>query len=292
MALVVILVLAWAIAKTITNYKIDHEYARQGLESPRMRAKLDQAVQGQISPEAAHRTRPGASGYFHELWDDAWDDASQRHRERRAARKAGTKPPGKSWWKWLFDPIGGDRPTPTPPPASPEPQMPGPHFAPPWSPPEPPAQPNPKAPPPPPQPTTPQPPDPKPDVEPEGDTMQNTNSTGDVHDVETCDAELGALILDLDHIDNALDALDQYVRSARTSAEMIQAFLAGKNVDGEILAGLNTALEMLGPEAIKTLIDAVAAAKQGVANTQTALAPLREAGELVGAADGSVLNGR
>ena len=118
MALVVILILAFAIAKTITNYRIDKEYARQGLDSPRMRMKMAQVRNGQVSPAAVERTRPGASGYFRELWHDAWDDALQRHRERRAARKGGTAPPQrhrKSWWRWLFDPIGEDRqPAPTP----------------------------------------------------------------------------------------------------------------------------------------------------------------------------------
>jgi hypothetical protein len=282
--LIVILIAAWAIAKLITNYKIDREYASQGLDSPRMRMKMAKAKSGEVGPEAVARTRPGAAGYFRELWDDAWDDAAERHRARRAAKKAGVAPPErhrKPWWRYLFDPIGkADEPAKPTPPATPPPVA--------ATEPEPtPPAPEPAKPPPPPA----EPPAYAPSTEGD-DPMPDTSATGDVHDVETCDHELDALTDDLTAIDTALDVIDEKVREARTSAELIQAFLAGKNVDGNVLAGLATALDMLGPDAIKTLIDGIAAAKAGVAETKDAMGPLREANELVGAADGSVLNGR
>lgn len=386
MALVVILVVAFAIAKTITNYRIDREYAKQGLESPRMRMKAAKAERGQATRDAVARTRPGASGYFRELWNDAWDDATDRHRARRQARKAGTAPPKqhvKPWWRYLFDPIGEQAPavpesrrpntTPAPPvqPSAPPPARPQPSTPASQSPraPQPPSTVRPPKPGPvdgghpcprgcggwidmrnfdppnqprdhctncgwlPPSTTPPQRPGeadpsdqpvqhqatqegtplyPGPGFKPPGETAWDmaarehaqdrnraanqggtmSNATGDVHDVESCDRELDALTDDLTAIDTALDVIDEKVGEARSSAELIQAFLAGKKVDGAVLAGLATALEMLGPDAIKTLIDAIAAAKQGVAATKDGMAPLREANQLVGSADGSVLNGR
>lgn len=360
-----VFIAAFATAKVITNYKVDREYAKQGLDSPRMRMKMAKAQRGEASLAAVARTRPGAAGYFRELWGDAWDDAIQRHRKRRAAKKAGTAPPKryrKPWWRYIFDPIGD--PSPTGPPAVGQPSQTPPTSTskPAQSPPRhptatvPPARANSRPPTNraeggipcpnrcdgyidmrqfnPPNPVrehctrcgwlTPDPDAPGLQHEPgecartgctdptiplsdfcrrhdkaetanqpdQGDDMTNSTATGDVHDVESCDAELNALTDDLTAIDTALDVIDENVRSARSSAELIQAFLAGKNVDGEVLAGLTTALDMLGPNAIKTLIDSIAAAKAGVEATKDAMGPLREASNLVGSADGSVLNGR
>lgn len=336
MGLIVILIAAWAITKAITNYKLDREYARQGLASPRTQMKIAKARSGEASPAAVARSRPGASGYFRELWDDAWDDALQRHRQRKAAKEAGTAPPRrhrKPWRQWLYDPIG-EADDPKPPVREPKPTTPPPAA------PTAPANtrattPDPLPPAPPSPPVTNQPPqDPPripcprgcggrivsfrtnpfhpeqgtdqycnkcgwltehavtPNPDKQGDDMAENTATGDVHDVESCDQELGALTDDLTAIDTALDVIDENVRSARTSAELIQAFLAGKNVDGDVLAGLAQSLDMLGPDAIKNLIDSIAAAKAGVEATKEAMGPLREASELVGAADGSVLNGR
>ena len=51
-------------------------------------------------------------------------------------------------------------------------------------------------------------------------------------------------------------------------------------------------LDALSADRIKELMDTVAIAKQGVQDTIDNLTPLEEAAELVGGADGSVLNGR
>lgn len=299
---VLVVIAAFATAKVITNYRIDREYARQGLDSPRMRLKLAKAARGEATAESVARTRPGATGYFLELWNDAWADATDRHRARKAAKEAGVVPPerhSKPWWRYLFDPIGEDQPSPAPPAPAPQTKdvpQPQPTAAKPRTPVRP--QPATPAPQPFPHQATPEQspaPNPRPEPEPTpdtGDDMATNTATGDVHDVESCDSELDALTDDLTAIDTALDVIDENIRSARSSTELIEAFLAGKNVDGEVLAGMAQALDMLGPEAIKNLIDSIAAAKAGVQATKEAMGPLREASELVGAADGSVLNGR
>ncbi|MCW6003834.1 hypothetical protein K1W54_04455 [Micromonospora sp. CPCC 205371] len=117
-------------------------------------------------------------------------------------------------------------------------------------------------------------------------------ATGDVHDVESCDQQLGELDDDLDTINQALDTIDTAIGDARDATEKIEAFLRAKNADDTTVGGMAAALDALGPDAIKTLIDAIAAAKAGVAATREGLAPLREAKDLVGATDGSILNNR
>lgn len=124
-----------------------------------------------------------------------------------------------------------------------------------------------------------------------GGTTMSSTATGDVHDVETCDAQLNVLEGDLNAINSALDVLDTAAGEAATAAELIGAWLASKNIDGA-LGGMAVVQDMLGADRIKELIDAVAAAKQGVETTREAMAPLRDARDLVGAADGSALNGR
>jgi len=117
-------------------------------------------------------------------------------------------------------------------------------------------------------------------------------ATGDVHDVETCDAQLDALHDDLTSIDTALDVIDNSIRDAGAATERIEAWLRSKNVDDTTVGGMSQALEMLSPERIKSLIDAIAAAKAGVQTTKDGLQPLREAAGMLQGADGSVLNGR
>lgn len=114
-ALIVIALVAAAITKTITNYRVDREYARQGLDSPRYRLKLAKATAAGQSAKAAEVARPGARGYFRELWNDAWDDAIERHRRARKAKKEAKKTGAKQptmreraadWWRWAVTPIG------------------------------------------------------------------------------------------------------------------------------------------------------------------------------------------
>jgi hypothetical protein len=117
-------------------------------------------------------------------------------------------------------------------------------------------------------------------------------ATGDVYDVETCDRQLDELDDDLDTVNSALDTIDGAVGDIRAATERIEAFLRSKNADDTTVGGMAAVLDALGPDAIKTLIDAIAAAKNGVAATRDGLGPLREAKELVGATDGSILNNR
>lgn len=122
-----------------------------------------------------------------------------------------------------------------------------------------------------------------------GGTM--SSATGDVHDVETCKAECVKLADDLSRIDTTLDVLDELVRAARDASEHIEAWLGSKNADASV-SGMRTVLDMLSADNVKALIDAVSGARQGVQETIDSLSPLEEAAELVGDADGSILNGR
>ncbi|MEU7170283.1 hypothetical protein ABZ949_02180 [Micromonospora tulbaghiae] len=124
----------------------------------------------------------------------------------------------------------------------------------------------------------------------QGGTTMNT-ATGDVHDVETCKSECEALADDLGRVDTALDTIDEAIRSAAAAAERIEAWLQSKNADA-CVAGMSAVLDALSADNVKELMDAVAAARQGVQDTIDSLAPMEEAAELVGAADGSILNGR
>jgi len=123
-----------------------------------------------------------------------------------------------------------------------------------------------------------------------GGTTMNT-ATGDVHDVETCKTECEALADDLVRVDTSLDVIDEAIRSAQNAVEHINAWLTSKNADA-CVPGMAAALDALSADRIKELIDTVAIAKQGVQDTIDNLTPLEEAAELVGGADGSVLNGR
>lgn len=116
-------------------------------------------------------------------------------------------------------------------------------------------------------------------------------ATGDVHDVESCKNELTALNDDLARVDAALDVIDEAIRQAKAATERIEAWLREKNAEA-CVPGMTAALDALCPDRLKELIDAVTAARQGVLDTIDNLAPLEEAAELVGATDGSALNGR
>lgn len=94
-----IMLLAAVITKVVTTHTEDREYARQGLESPRMKMRqkaLDaalariQAGSGEKPPKPPSRL--GASGYARELWYDAWDDLRDHRVRVRQERKDGTRP--------------------------------------------------------------------------------------------------------------------------------------------------------------------------------------------------------
>lgn len=118
-----------------------------------------------------------------------------------------------------------------------------------------------------------------------------TEATGDVYDVETCEAECEKLAEDLTRIDTSLDVIDEAARSLAAAAEKIGAWLTSKNANDTSITGMATVMEMLNPERIKELMDAVAAAKQGVQDTIDSIAPYREAEQLLAGAHGSITNG-
>lgn len=124
------------------------------------------------------------------------------------------------------------------------------------------------------------------------ETSQAGTATGDAHNVETAIAECNALDDDLTAINTALDVIDERIDAAGTAAEGIEAFLASKNVDDTAVGGMSVARDMLSPTHIKALMDAVAAAKQGVRNAIEELIRLQELESQLNGADGSVLNGR
>jgi hypothetical protein len=132
--------------------------------------------------------------------------------------------------------------------------------------------------------------------EPEGEDMTETatapTATGDAHDVESALHESTLLGDDLDRIDTALDTIDEAITSAAQAAERIEAFLASKSVDDSAVGGMGAARDHLSPERIKELMDAVAAAKQGVKDAVAELERLQELEQQLAGADGSVLNGR
>jgi hypothetical protein len=118
---ILLLLLAAWLAKTVTQYRVDREYAKQGLTSPRIEAKLAAYRAGQRATEPA---RPGAKGYFRELWHDAWEDMTDRHRRIREGKKAGEHPTlrerAAGWWRWAKEPLG-ERPVVEPVTSYPEP---------------------------------------------------------------------------------------------------------------------------------------------------------------------------
>ncbi|WP_250029845.1 hypothetical protein [Paractinoplanes maris] len=125
------------------------------------------------------------------------------------------------------------------------------------------------------------------------DTATATSSaTGDAHDVESAINECGLLDDDLTRIDSALDVIDEAITNSGSAAEKIEAFLASKNVADSAVGGMAAARDHLSPERMKVLIDAVAAAKQGVQAAAEELRRLQDLEQQLQGADGSVLNGR
>lgn len=118
------------------------------------------------------------------------------------------------------------------------------------------------------------------------------SATGDCHDVESAIVQCNALDDDLTAINTALDLIDEKIHSAGNAAEGIEAFLASKNVDDAAVGGMSVARDMLSPTHIKALMDAIAAAKQGVAHAHAELSRLQDVEQQLNGADGSVLNGR
>lgn len=127
-----ILIFAWVITRSIFNYKVDREYARKGLDSPRYKVKMAKlAASGQTAAAGAAvgPARLGAKGYFRELWDDAWDDAHDRRQRIREEKKAGTyvspsmgeRAAGFGHWLWE-----GNRPADVVPPQTARPAAGGP----------------------------------------------------------------------------------------------------------------------------------------------------------------------
>ncbi|AEV86846.1 hypothetical protein ACWT_5828 [Actinoplanes sp. SE50] len=119
------------------------------------------------------------------------------------------------------------------------------------------------------------------------------SATGDAHDLESASNECDLLDGDLTAVDTALDLIDERITSAGAAAERLKGFLDSKSMPDSITAGMATALEMLSPEHIKALIDAIAAAKTGVRASKEAIDTMNEqATEALQGADGSAVNGR
>lgn len=95
------MLISLVLTKMWFTYRVEHEYAKKGKDSPRFKWKM---AQFQAGKAAAPPKRPGASGYFRDLWDDIWDDATERRRKHREEKKAGTRP--RLWervkrgWQW------------------------------------------------------------------------------------------------------------------------------------------------------------------------------------------------
>lgn len=132
----------------------------------------------------------------------------------------------------------------------------------------------------------------------EGDDMAQPVSTtgtatGDAHDLESAGHQCDLLGDDLTRIDTALDVIDEAITSAGTATELVEAFLTSKNADETTVGGMSSARDMLSPERIKTLIDAITAAKAGVQASKEAIDTMNEkATDALQGADGSIVNGR
>ncbi|TBL44227.1 hypothetical protein EYA84_01945 [Verrucosispora sp. SN26_14.1] len=89
-----ILLLAAVLTKMVGTHREDMEYARQGKDSPRYRMKMARAEAARRAGEAGVRApaRPGAKGYFAELWYDAWDDLAAHRQRVRQERRDGVRP--------------------------------------------------------------------------------------------------------------------------------------------------------------------------------------------------------
>lgn len=124
-------------------------------------------------------------------------------------------------------------------------------------------------------------------------TPTGGTATGDAHDLESASQQADLLDDDLTRIDTALDVIDEAIASAGGATELLEAFLHSKNVDDTTVGGMSVARDMLSPTHIKALIDAIAAAKQGVRNTKEAIDVMNDqATEALKGADGSIVNGR
>jgi hypothetical protein len=138
----------------------------------------------------------------------------------------------------------------------------------------------------------------KPATPTEGDDMTDTTSstgsaTGDAHDLESASQQCDLLADDLTAIDTALDLIDEKIGSAGNATELIEAFLKSKNMPDTAVGGMSAARDMLSAGRIKALIDAIAAAKQGVRDSKEAIDGMNDqATEALQGADGSVVNGR
>lgn len=131
-----------------------------------------------------------------------------------------------------------------------------------------------------------------PNGDPTSGSTGGASATGDAHDVESALHQCDLLDDDLTRIDTSLDVIDEAIASAGNAAELIEAFLASKNVDDAAVGGMSVARDMLSPTHIKALIDAIATAKNGVAQTREELLRLQDVEQQLHGADGSVLNGR
>lgn len=129
--------------------------------------------------------------------------------------------------------------------------------------------------------------------EPVTDTKSSGTATGDAHDLESASQQCELLGDDLRRIDASLDVIDEAITSAGAATELVEAFLKSKNVDDTTVGGMATAREMLSPERIKALMDAIAAAKAGLQATKEALDAMNDgATAALNGADGSIVNGR
>jgi flagellar biosynthesis chaperone FliJ len=88
--LLVIAVIAWAFTRSISDARIDHTYAKQGLASPRLQAKYGGQAQAKTS-------RYGFTDYLADAWSDHW---GRRGESLAAARAAWTPEPAGPKVSW------------------------------------------------------------------------------------------------------------------------------------------------------------------------------------------------
>jgi hypothetical protein len=130
-----------------------------------------------------------------------------------------------------------------------------------------------------------------------GSTMPQSNTagtaTGDAHDLESASQQCDLLDDDLTAINTALDVIDERIDSAGNATELIEAFLKSKDMPDTAVGGMSVARDMLSPTHIKALIDAIAAAMQGVRTSKEAIDTMHDqATEALQGAAGSVVNNR
>jgi hypothetical protein len=273
MGFLAVVLVVWLMSKVVTEARIDHAYARQGLVSPRLETKY-----GSRDKAAAMVAKYGPFDYLRDSWRDYWPRRTAAMVAARDARAAD----GTSRVRFR-DRLAAGRDAVTrvvqPPPAAANPALEQPQPQPVFDPdvPEPdtdPAEteveatPDPK---PKPEPTTPKPTAPSTNG---GSPM--TSTSGEVVNFETAIAVLDGMIADvrlqidaaraaLDKMADAKTAVDELQQTYQPTAEAAQTKLdheAALNLDGTTLGYAGTTVDALPPNAVDGLYDQVELVEQ------------------------------